>query len=567
MKDKSTSMREKLILLYGQETGEDTHDRLMILLQKYVPMIPKKRFDFSHQDVVLITYGDGFLNSEKKPLEVLQEFLNNYAKNSITIVHILPFFPYSSDDGFSVIDYRTVNSRLGTWDHIKKISAHFHLMFDAVINHISSKSKEFQEFLKGNPAYKDYFIIAGPDTDISRVFRPRALPLLTQFQTERGPLSVWTTFSADQTDLNFKNPEVFLFIIDVLLLYIVNGASMIRLDAIAYLWKESGTNCLHLPQTHMVVKLFRDIFEQVAPHVKILTETNVPHRENISYFGNGEDEAQMVYNFALPPLTAYSIITGDATPLTLWSRTLEPPSINTYFYNFTASHDGIGILPAKDLLTNEQIEDIIKTTEKRGGRVSYKSNPDGSKSAYELNIALFDLLSDPGEDEPTSKKVDRFIASQAIALSLKGVPALYYHSLLGSRNYHEGVKQTGANRAINREKLQIAKLKRELETPGTVRYLVFQRLTELIQKRRSQKAFHPQGKQHILNLHPGIFALERHSPDGEKCILCLINVSDSTVDLTLDHPAGKDILSGRVVEKNISIKPYEVLWLLRDPQN
>jgi len=567
MKDKSTSMREKLILLYGQETGEDTHDRLMILLQKYLPMIPKKRFDFSHQDVVLITYGAGFLSSEKKPLEVLHEFLNTYAKNSINVVHILPFFPYSSDDGFSVIDYRTVNSQLGTWDHIKKITAHFHLMFDAVINHVSSKSKEFQEFLKGNPAYKDYFIIAGSDTDISRVFRPRALPLLTQFQTERGPLSVWTTFSADQIDLNFKNPEVLLFIIDVLLLYIVNGASMIRLDAIAYLWKESGTNCLHLPQTHMVVKLFRDIFEQVAPHVKILTETNVPHRENISYFGNGEDEAQMVYNFALPPLTAYSIITGDATPLTLWSRTLEPPNINTYFYNFTASHDGIGILPAKDLLTNEQIEDIIKTTEKRGGRVSYKSNPDGSKSAYELNIALFDLLSDPGEDEPTSKKVDRFIASQAIALSLKGVPALYYHSLLGSRNYYEGVKQTGANRAINREKLQIAELKRELETPGTVRNLVFQRLTELIQKRRSQKAFHPQGKQHILNLHPGIFALERHSPDGEKCILCLINVSDSTVDLTLDHPAGKDILSGRVVEKNISIKPYEVLWLLRDPQN
>ncbi len=567
MKDKSTSMREKLIFLYGQETGEDTHDRLMILLQKYLPMIPKKRFDFSYQDVVLITYGDGFLSSEKKPFEVLYEFLNTYAKNSITIVHILPFFPYSSDDGFSVIDYRTVNSQLGTWDHIKKITAHFHLMFDAVINHISSKSKEFQEFLKGNPAYKDYFIVAGPDTDISRVFRPRALPLLTQFQTERGPFSVWTTFSADQIDLNFKNPEVLLFIIEVLLLYIVNGASMIRLDAIAYLWKESGTNCLHLPQTHMVVKLFRDIFKQVAPHVKILTETNVPHRENISYFGNGEDEAQMVYNFALPPLTAYSIITGDATPLTLWSRTLEPPSINTYFYNFTASHDGIGILPAKDLLTNEQIEDIIKTTEKRGGRVSYKSNPDGSKSAYELNIALFDLLSDPGEDEPASKKVDRFMVSQAIALSLKGVPALYYHSLLGSRNYYEGVKQTGANRAINREKLRIAELKRELETPGTVRNLVFQRLTELIQKRRSQKAFHPQGKQHILNLHPSIFALERHSPDGEKCILCLINVSDITVDLTLDHPAGKDILSGRVVEKNISIKPYEVLWLLRDLQN
>lgn len=567
MADRRKEILNKLKFLYGNETGSATARELDALLERYKHNIPQKRFDFTQKDVVLITYGDGLQNAEMKPLEALKVFLTGYAQEIISIVHILPFFPYSSDDGFSVIDYMSVNPELGSWDHIRDIAGSFVLMFDLVINHISAQSREFKEFLEGNEMYRDYFIVAGPDTDISRVFRPRALPLLTRFSTSWGELDLWTTFSVDQIDLNFKNPRVLLFIIDALLFYVTMGASMIRLDAIAYLWKESGTNCLHLPQTHMVVKLFRDMLEQVAPHVKILTETNVPHKENISYFGNGEDEAHMVYNFALPPLCAYSLLSGDATPLTLWAGTLALPSQNTYMYNFTASHDGIGVLPARDLLTNDQIASLLLETKRRGGKVSYKNNPDGTRSPYELNISLFDLISDPHREEPLERKVDRFIASQAIALSLKGIPALYYHSLLGSRNFYEGVKKTGMNRAINRKKLDLHQLIHELDTEGSVRNLVFLRLGQLIKSRKAFRAFHPRGTQKILSIHRAIFACERYSPDRKECVLALINVSEEHVSLTREQPWGTDILSGKAFDEELSILPYGVLWLQQSPRN
>ncbi|MCK5093849.1 MAG: hypothetical protein KAR18_03920, partial [Spirochaetes bacterium] len=353
----------------------------------------------------------------------------------------------------------------------------------------------------------------------------------------------------------------------VLLFYAAHGASMIRLDAIAFLWKESGTSCLHLPQTHEVIKLFRSIFDLTAPHVKIITETNVPHKENISYYGSGNDEAHMVYNFALPPLTVDALLTGDARILSEWARSLKLPGKNTFFYNFTASHDGIGLLPAHNILSEDQIQNLVSAAENRGGKVGYKNNPDGTKTAYELNISLFDLLSDPGSDEPPAIKVSRFIASQAIALSMAGVPAIYYHSMAGSRNYLEGVEKTGVNRSINREKLNLPAMVKELETPGTIRNLVFNRLSLLIGERRKHRAFHPGGNQNVLQLNPRIFSVERHSPGGDEMILSLINVSEERVTLALEHPYKKDVLTGKTFSKEISIAPYEVLWLQRYPQN
>lgn len=568
------AIKKKLQFLYGEKTAEKTLEKLNKLISKYEKIIPRKSFDFNEKDVVLITYGDSFLKSGEKPLRVLGEFLNTYLSDTITIVHILPFFPYSSDDGFSIIDYLEVNPALGGWDEVDSLGQNFHLMFDAVINHISAKSKEFRAFLKNSPSNRDYFIVVEPGMDISRVFRPRTLPLTTEFKTKRGTLNLWTTFSADQIDLNFSNPDVLLFIIDVLLFYAAHGVSMIRLDAIAFLWKESGTSCLHLPQTHEVIKLFRSIFDLTAPHVKIITETNVPHKENISYYGSGNDEAHMVYNFALPPLTVDALLTGDARILSGWARSLKLPGKNTFFYNFTASHDGIGLLPAHNILSEDQIQNLVSAAENRGGKVGYKNNPDGTKTAYELNISLFDLLSDPGSDEPPAIKVSRFIASQAIALSMAGVPAIYYHSMVGSRNYLEGVEKTGVNRSINREKLNLPAMVKELETPGTIRNLVINRLSLLIGERRKHRAFHPGGKQNVLQLNPRIFSVERHSPGGDEMILSLINVSEEKVTLSLEHPYKKDVLTGKtfskeisMAPKEISMAPYEVLWLQRYPQN
>ncbi len=560
-------IKEKLLFLYGSKNGEEVFNRLMKLLDSYRKKIPESQFQFSEKDSVLITYGDSFREENRPPLETLGKFLNSYLNNIISIVHILPFFPYSSDDGFSVIDYKKVNPELGDWEDIHRINKNFKLMFDAVINHISSKSREFQGFLKGEEKYRNFFIEVDDKMDTSKVFRPRALPLVTEFKTPSGIKRVWTTFSADQIDLNYKNPDVLLYIIDVLLFYVEMGASIIRLDAIAYLWKESGTTCIHLPQTHEVVKLFRAIFDMVAPHVKIITETNVPHRENISYFGNGNDEAHMVYNFALPPLTAHTILTGNAKALTEWARTLQTPSKETYFYNFTASHDGVGVLPATGLISENDINNLIETTLAHGGKVSYKNNPDGSKSPYELNIVYFDLLNDPNSKEPIEIQVDRFVASQTISMVLKGIPALYYHSVVGSRNYYEGVKKTGMPRSINREKLNYRELTEQLDDEKTLRGMVYKKITKLLRIRRGLRAFDPNGEQIIHDIDERVFTVERISPDGKEKILAILNVSDSPITIPVQKDYKRDIISDRIFINQIKLNRYESLWLQQYPQS
>ena len=556
-------MLERLKVLYRAEAPA-VLKRLLVLLHAYEEKLPKRAFDFSEKDAVLITYGDSFQQNNREPLAVLNDFVTEYLGDAISIVHVLPFFPYSSDDGFSVIDYREVNPDLGSWDDVHELGTGRTVMFDAVINHVSAKSREFQGFLKREEKYRNFFIVVGPEFDISRVFRPRALPLLTRFDTNRGNLDLWTTFSTDQIDLNYRDPDVLLYIIDVLLYYVLHGASIIRLDAIAFMWKESGTECLHLPQTHAAIKLFRNVFDMVAPHVKIITETNVPHSDNISYFGEGNDEAHMVYNFALPPLTVHALLTGDGSYLTQWASTLQLGNPKNYFYNFTASHDGIGLMPARGILPAVEIERLATATEKHGGKLGLKDNPDGTQSVYELNVSLFDLLSDPKADEPMERQVHRFVASQAVAMILAGVPALYYHSMVGSRNYYEGVERTGVRRAINREKLGLERLKGELSERGSRRELVYSALTRLLRERRKHRAFHPEGPQTVLSLHRQIFAVERQSPDGGEKILSIINLSDTPVSLQPKFRGRVDIITGTTLEKQIDLEPYGIRWLRGD---
>jgi len=577
---------EHLTFLYGQQEAEclwpwlearlaDFRERYPHLREKAVPLPDR----LSERDVILITYGDQISEPGHLPLRTLAEFLEGHLHGIVSGVHVLPFFPFSSDDGFSVINYRQVNPRLGTWSDVARLGQSFQLMFDAVINHISRQSQWFQAFLRGQSPYIDYFIVVEPETDLSMVVRPRALPLLTPVETASGQAHVWTTFSDDQIDLNYANPQVLQEIVDLLLFYVAQGVGIIRLDAIAYLWKEIGTPCIHLPQTHRVVRSFRAVLDAVAPGVLLITETNVPHEENISYFGDllpdtgGTDEAQLVYQFPLPPLVVHSILSGSARAISRWAAGLEAPARQSIFFNFTASHDGVGVMPARGLLSEAEVQALVDATLAHGGRVSYKSNPDGSHTVYELNISFFDALSNPAADEPLSVQVDRFIVSQAIMLALAGVPGVYIHSLLGSRSWHEGVAQTGHNRAINRQKLTLDLLQRELADPASLRHQVFSAYTCLLRARAAEPAFHPRGGQRVLFLGEGVFALLRTSPDGDNRVLCLHNVSASAqslhirlADLELYPGAWHDLITGRTHlasggSLDVRLSPYAVSWL------
>ena len=490
-------------------------------------------------------------------------------------VHLLPFYPYSSDDGFSVIDYREVAPHLGTWDDVARIGRGFRLMFDAVVNHISRRSDWFQAFLRGDRRYADYFIVVDPEADLSQVVRPRALPLLTPVETTQGRRYLWTTFSDDQIDLNYAHPQVLLETLDLLLYYVERGAQVIRLDAVAYLWKEIGTPCIHLPQTHRLVKLFRAVLDAAAPGVLLITETNVPHEENVSYFGDGTDEAQMVYQFPLAPLVLHTFHSGSARALSQWAAGLRTPAPAATFLNLIASHDGIGVRPAQGLLTEAEIVALVARTRAHRGQVTYRANLDGSRSVYELNTSLYDALNDPGAPQP-EVDIQRFLASQAIMLCLAGVPAIYLHSLLGSRNCHGCVAETGRARSINREKLDRAALEAELSDPDSIRHRVFRGYLHLLRQRQDHPAFHPSGGQRVLYLHDGVFALARSAPDGQETVLCLVNVTPRPqavrVELAcegLPSTAWHDLIgAGTRLPPNrvlsVPLQGYQSLWLVAE---
>ena len=557
-----TNLLPHLTFLYGADKASQLFERVQKIIMDYRGRIHERDGSLTERDSILITYGDQVQSSGQNPLQTLSAFCKQNLAGVVNGIHILPFYPWTSDDGFSVLDYREVDPDLGGWDDISAMQSDFRLMFDGVINHISSQSAWFKAFLNDDPHYRDYFVVVDGSPDLSQVVRPRALPLLTTFSTLAGEKRVWTTFSEDQIDLNFQDPEVLLEILDILFMYVEKGAVLIRLDAIAYLWKEIGTSCIHLPQTHRVIQFLRAALDEVAPHVHLITETNVPHLDNISYFGDGANEAQLVYNFALPPLTLHAFHTGDARILSNWAKTLTLPSDKTTFFNFLASHDGIGLNPARGILANADIDSLVNKTLAHGGLISYKHNADGTQSPYEMNINYFDALSNPQGNESLDLQVDRFIASQAIMLSLVGMPGIYFHSLFGSRGWPEGVKQTGRNRTINREKCNLQSLQRELADLQSLRARVFAQYRQLLSARASSSAFHPHGKQKILDLHPSVFAVERISPDGTLRVLCVNNVSAKEITFSTTYELATDILTGQPLESSsITLDPYQISWM------
>ena len=560
----TSTLSSHLEFLYGAARAPELRARVETILAKYRGQQSSRAGGVTERDAMLITYGDQVQAPGEKPLRTLAAFCEANLLDIVSGIHILPFYPWTSDDGFSVLDYRAVDPRLGDWPDIAALNTHFRLMFDGVINHISAHSAWFQGFLRDDPRYREFFISVEGSPDLAQVVRPRALPLLTPFQTPSGEKQVWTTFSADQVDLNYQNPGVLLEILDILLMYAARGADFIRLDAIAYLWKQIGTTCLHLPHTHRVIQLLRAALDEVAPRVQLITETNVPHAENLSYFGDGTNEAQLVYNFALPPLILHTFQTGDARILSDWARSLALPSDRTTFFNVLASHDGIGINPARGLLSDVEITALVNRAIEHGGLVSYKNNPDGSTSPYELNINYFDALSNPDSllgghpnFETLDLQVSRFMAAQACMLALLGVPGIYFHSLFGSRGWRAGVEQSGMNRTINRQKCSLEELQPELADQNSVRSKVFSRYRQLLSLRRSSPAFHPHGTQSILDVHPSVFALERIAPGGKSHMICMHNVSEMRVTFTYPQAGAFQNLTGA----EMTLEPYQILWM------
>jgi len=567
-------LRGRFERLYGAPVTPRLMERIGLLAGRYPCRSDRTTSQprpWDQRDALLITYGDMVRARHEKPLVALRRFLDERLPGAIPNVHILPFFPYSSDEGFSVTDYRRVNPELGSWADVEALAEGHGLMFDLVLNHVSRRSGWFKHYVNGTAPYRHYFISVAPETDLSAVDRPRTSPLLTAAQTRRGVRHLWTTFSADQMDLRFSNPDVLFDFLDIMLYYVSKGARIIRLDAVEYLWKRIGTPCVHLPETHEVVKSFRDVLDMLAPGVVLLTGTNVPQAENVSYFGEG-DEANMVCQFSLAPLVLHALHTGNGRYLTEWARSISAPPAGCAFLNLTASHEGIGLRPLEGLVPDEEVEALVQGVKARGGHVSYRTGADGSERPYELNISYFDALSEPGEPR-SAQHIARFLCSQALTLALQGVPAVYFHSLTATHNDQEEVEKTGQVRAINRKRWVDEELSGLLDDTKTPTSRVFQAYVRLLRLRAAHPAFHPDGAQRVLDLADGLFGVARTAPDGSETVLAISNLTPRRRKLVVDERIAGDsrplrweeLVTGRPGTGEGSrvwqLAPHESLWL------
>lgn len=534
---------------------------------------PEQHINYwSQRDAVAITYGDSILCEDEKPLRTLKRFIDSYGDGLLTGIHILPFYPWSSDDGFSVLDYSSVNEALGSWDDVTAIAKDYDLMADLVINHCSSRSLWFENFVQGRSPGKDYFYTASPEDDVSAVVRPRTSDLLREVETADGVRHVWCTFSHDQVDLDFRNPEVLKQFVSIVRQYMDSGARLFRLDAVAFLWKEPGTNCLNLEETHEVVRLLRTLMEHARPGTLLITETNIPNQQNLSYFGNA-NEAHCVYNFSLPPLLVNTLVTGDCKHLKMWMMSMPPAQNGTAYFNFIASHDGIGLRPVEGLLSDEELERLVSTMQHFGGHVSYRALENGDNKPYEINISLFDALQGTSSG-PDAWGVERFICAHAIMLGLEGIPGIYIHSLLGTHNDYDRVEHSGHYRAINRHQWHYDKLVETLAREESSHARILCRIKELLAIRREQAAFHPNATQFTLHLGGALFGYWRQSMDRRQSIFCISNVSHRELALALSDinligtEDWVDLISRQHFgsrEQVLQLQPYRTVWITNLP--
>ena len=567
---------KRLNFIYRSIISEDKtleySKKINKLINNYKDIGPKnsKNDYWSENTILLITYADSISRGlSGKTLNDFGKFYKKYLKKFINSIHFLPFFPSSGDGGFSVKNHNDVDKAYGTWEDIQSLSKQANIMTDLVLNHSSSKGDWYKNFLDDKDPGKNYFYVVDKNYDSSKVVRPRDHDLLTEIELQNKKKFLWCTFSHDQIDLNFKNPDVLLEFIKLILKLSSYGIKIFRLDAVAFIWKQPGTTCLNLSQTHEIIKLLRDIVDQLDKNLIIVTETNLPKQENLSYFGKN-DEAHWIYNFSLPPLIVNTFLFEDSVALTKWSMKMPPAQLGNAYLNFIASHDGIGMRPAEGVLSDKEIKKMLQRLKKNGSKFSMRKLSNNEEKVYEANISLFNALQFTDSDLKGKFALKRFIAAHCIILAIEGVPAFYFNSLFATKNDEETFANTGVKRNLNRYKWHYSTLVDLIKTNNTIEKNCYEIFKKLISIRKIQPAFHPNATQFTLNLDKNIFAVWRQSRDRKQSIFALTNVSSKTIKLNtnkinlIDDEKWFDLLSQETKitdDQYIKLMPFQSLWI------
>ncbi len=519
--------------------------------------------------VVLITYPDAIYRKDESTLKTLAEFVKNRLSGLASVIHVLPFLPSTSDGGFAVSNHEKVDEFFGNWDDLKNLSINHKIMADLVLNHVSSSHPWVHQFINSDEPGSSY-IVSPPRTDIwENVIRPRNSSLFTNIKTDKGFKKVWTTFGPDQVDVDWKNPNILLEFLKLLVTYVNNGAEWIRLDAIAFIWKEPNTTCLHLKPVHRIVKLLNKCLKIIKSSAVLITETNVPEVENLSYLIDG-NEANLAYNFTLPPLLLEAIYTGKTDLLNNWLSNFNHLPKCTSLLNFTSSHDGIGLRALEGIMDENRIHNLLVESEKRGGLVSHRRMSNGEDQPYELNISWWSAMAHSGIDV-SQYQFERFLLSQVFTLSLKGVPAFYLPNILASPNDIDTFSKTGQRRDLNREKFDANKLLEQLKNFDSAASKNISYLTHIIKVRSRLGAFHPEvSMKCISNNLSNCIIIQRGSDKDRLYVICnmsdkLLNVPFASeldlVGLCSNRRLLDNITGSYLNSESFKLNPYQVVWI------
>ena len=540
-------------------------NQILQIIKNFNKKNPKQKKNISEKTTLVICYGDSVYSEKKKSIKVFQTFFQKRLKSYFNTIHFLPFYPSSSDSGFAVKDHFKVENKLGSWSDIKSISRSNNVMADMVINHSSARGLWFKNFLKKKEPGKDFFLTVDSKFNISKVVRPRDHRLLKKIKIFKRPEYLWRTFSPDQIDLNFKNPSVLIQFIKIMIHLINNGVTIFRLDAIAYLWKENRTKCINLKQTHQIIKLLRIIINLLNIQTTIITETNLPEKENLSYFGSN-DEANWIYNFSLPPLLIHAFLFENSSYLNKWSENLPNTKSGNSYLNFIASHDGIGIRPTEGLFNEKTLKNFLKRLKKNGSKFSYRKIQNKSKKVYEANITIFDALKKSDYDKKGEFYLERYVSAHAIMVSFEGIPAIYFNSIFGTSNDEAKFIITGNNRDVNRYKWNLKNITNKLKDNKTKQSIFYNKICNLLNIRRKQKAFHPNASRLNLDFGPKIYGFKRISKDKKQTIICITNLSSNIqkTKINLKNQKVKNLMNSEIIFENkkfLILKPFETVWL------
>ena len=433
--------------------------------------------------VQLITYvdrltGGGFTE--------LIQLLKGPLKGIFGGIHVLPFFDPidGADAGFDPTDHLKVDPRIGNWKQVKNLSQQLDVMADIIVNHVSSDSPAFQDYLEKGVAsdynglfltFDDVFPMGATETQLMSIYRPRpGFPLSRYTMQDGSERLIWTTFTPKQIDINVYHDKGKAYLDAILKLYQSAGITMVRLDAAGYAIKKAGTSCFMIPETFAFIHDFSNQAKKKG--IEVLVEIH-------SYFQTQIEIAKQVsyvYDFALPPLLLHALFKGTGRYLHRWLE-LSPRNCVTVL----DTHDGIGVVDIGSegnrpgLVPDEDIDFMVETIHENTGGESRKATGAAASNLdlYQVNCTYFDAL---------ARNEGDYILARAIQFFVPGIPQIYYAGFLAETNDMELLAKTGTGRDINRPYIDQSRLPIILERP------VVQRLIKLIRFRNDHPAF--QGK-------------------------------------------------------------------------